>query len=58
MVMMVRDMEKKEEGRAEGEALLAKLMSALFADGRMEDAKKAATDPSLRQELYKQYGLT
>lgn len=61
MVMMIRDMEMKEEGREEGreegEYLLSRLMSALFADGRIEDAKRAAADQSLRRELYKQYRL-
>ncbi|MCM1263508.1 MAG: transposase, partial [Butyrivibrio sp.] len=45
------------EGIKEGESLLASLLNLLFADGRTEDAKKAAADAAERNKLYKEYGI-
>ena len=44
-------------GRKQGETLMATLMQRLFADGRMEDAKRAADSERDRKELYQEYGL-
>ena len=32
-------------------------MNKLFADGRAEDAKLAASDEEARKRLYKEYGI-
>ncbi len=44
-------------GRKQGETLMATLMQRLFADGRMEDAMRAADSEQDRKELYQEYGL-
>ena len=44
-------------GRKQGETLMATLMQRLLADGRMEDAKRAADGEQDRKELYQEYGL-
>ena len=49
--------EGREEGRAEGELRLSALMSKLLSSGKTEEAKMAASDPSFRNQLYKQYNL-
>lgn len=52
--------EGRAEGRAEGEARLAsftKLMQNLLEAGKVEDAKKAATDVEYRKKLFEEYGL-
>lgn len=49
--------EGQEKGIKEGETLLAKLMNILFHLGLVDDAKKAATDQTFRNELYKKYNL-
>ena len=48
---------QKEEGRAEGEGNLAKLMSILLEKGLVQDAQKAATDKGFRDRLYAEYQL-
>ena len=48
----------KIEGKIEGEHRLATLMDRLFKDGRVEDARLAASSPSARKILYKEYGLS
>ncbi|MCM1047446.1 MAG: hypothetical protein NC433_03380 [Clostridiales bacterium] len=47
----------RREGRREGETMLATLLNLLFAEGRTEDAKKAAADATERNKLYKEYGI-
>ena len=49
--------EGREEGRAEGETRFAGLMAALFRDDRAEDAKRAASDITYRNELYHEYHM-
>ena len=46
-----------EQGLKQGEALLSTLMQHLLADGRIEDAKLAATDEHARNKFYKEYNL-
>ncbi len=46
-----------EEGLAEGEERLAKLMTALFKQGRSADAEKAAADPQERARLAAELGI-
>ena len=47
----------KEEGRLEGENILATLMNKLLSLGKSEDALRVTTDTALREKLYVQYGL-
>lgn len=47
----------KNEGISRGEMLFATLMNKLFADGRTEDAKLAASDEEARKKFYKEYGI-
>ena len=49
--------EGKEEGREEGENMLADLLLHLNAAGRFEESAKALTDKDLRQRLYKEFGI-
>ncbi|MCM1263336.1 MAG: hypothetical protein NC313_11515 [Butyrivibrio sp.] len=49
--------EGEREGIRKGENLFASLLNLLFADGRTEDAKKAAADVTMRNKLYKEYGI-
>ena len=49
--------EKYDEGKAEGENLLAMLMQKLYEDGREDDARRAVTDASFRNQQYKAFGL-
>ena len=44
-------------GKREGQNLLSQLMSKLFADNRIEDAKRATQDPDFREQLYHEYGF-
>ena len=46
-----------EQGMAQGEDLLGQLMDLLLEEGRIDDAKKAATDAKARKRMYKKYGL-
>ena len=45
------------EGKAEGQQQFATLMNRLFADGRIEDAKLAAADPSAYERFCEEDGL-
>lgn len=47
----------REEGLAEGEALLSELFKALLSDNRLDDVRLAAEDERERKRLYKEYGL-
>lgn len=47
----------KAEGRAEGEQRSFLLIQKLSEEGLTELIPKAASDPFLRQELYKKYNL-
>ncbi|MDE7224264.1 MAG: hypothetical protein K2O34_10855 [Acetatifactor sp.] len=51
--------EKQGEIRGEkrGENLMASLIQKLFADGRTEDAQRAADNEQERKRLYQEYGL-
>lgn len=46
-----------EKGRTEGEQRMGTLISQLLSLGKTEEAKKAASDPEFRNQLYKQYNL-
>ena len=48
----------REEGRAEGEDRLARLMKLLFGQRRFEDAQRAATDAAFRDQLYREFQIT
>ena len=47
----------KAEGKAEGENKLGKLMSKLFALGRIEDAKRCSEDEKYREKLYTEFNM-
>jgi len=47
----------REEGRAEGEDRLARLMKLLFDQRRFEDAQRAATDAAFRDQLYREFQI-
>ena len=47
----------KEEGIAEGESLLAALITKLKELGRTDDAFRAAADKEYRERLYKEFQL-
>lgn len=47
----------KEEGKLEGENMLADLIQKLFLDGRIDDARLAAGDEHMRTKFYKEYHL-
>ena len=46
-----------KNGEASGEKRLNNLNEKLLNDNRIEDLKKAVTDESYREQLYKGYGL-
>jgi hypothetical protein len=46
------------QGRAEGEDQLAKLIQLLLAAGRTEDVAAAASDVTARNRLYREFGIT
>ena len=50
-------MDGKNEGRQEGENMMAALISRLVQDGRIEDVKLAASDEAARKSFYKEYGI-
>ena len=45
------------EGRAEEAERMGNLISKLLSEDRLEEAKKASTDSSFRQKLYKEFNL-
>ena len=59
MSEIFRRVEKKarEVGREEGADRLGRLMSKLFEQNRVDDAKKASSDSSYRESLYKEFGI-
>ena len=46
-----------EQGRKEGQNILATLINKLLAAGKTDDAMRATTDKDFREKLYKQYGI-
>lgn len=49
--------EELEERENKGESKLAMLISRLFADGRIDDARRAASDEKSRKRYYQEYGI-
>ena len=47
----------RTEGESVGEAKVYALYEKLKNDGRMDDILNAISDESLREKLYKEYGL-
>ncbi len=45
------------EAKAEGENKLGKLMSKLFALGRIEDARRCSEDEKYREKLYTEFNM-
>ena len=69
MVMMIREMELREEaaeegrkqgmaqGMAQGQNRFARLTKKLVALSRLDDLTKAADDPAYCEELFKEFGI-
>ena len=49
--------ERIEQGIEQGAEQLGKLISALIASGRIDDAQKAATNKQTRDMLYKEFHI-
>ena len=49
--------EGKAEGHAEGEAKLARLITAMSEQGDSANIAQAAADPEFREKLYKKYSI-
>ena len=47
----------RQEGRQEGEGLLANLINKLLSIGKNDDIPKVTTDITYRNKLYAQYGI-
>ena len=56
-----RDRRNREEGEAQGitkgESRLGRLISMLLGNGRNQDISDAATNPTRRMELYREFGI-
>ena len=46
-----------ERGKSQGFDLLGKLIDILLKAGRIEDAQKASTDESARQQLFQEFHM-
>ena len=49
--------EGRIEGREEGESKFGRLMDLLLGHGRLDDARKASTDPEYRNLLYREFQI-
>ncbi len=58
MTLLMRDNEKRAEGRAEGESRFASLMRELIASNRYDDIDKAINSSDERERLYQEFGIT
>ena len=47
-----------ENGFEGGEERLSDLQKALLRDGRREDVERVIFDPTVREQLYQEYGMT
>lgn len=55
--MMEERREGFKEGLEEGEDRVAALFKRMKADGRLQDFSDALDDKTLREKLYKEYGI-
>ena len=46
-----------KQGRAEGADRLGRLMTKLFEQNRIEDAKRVSSDSAFREKLYKEFSI-
>lgn len=46
-----------QEGMQKGENLMGELVAALLAEGRTDDAYRAATDPAVRAQFFQEFNL-
>ena len=46
-----------EKGKTEGERIMAKLVSALIADGKTNELARMANDKAYRDSLYQKYAI-
>ena len=56
-MISIEKREGETEGEARGEAKGMLLMQQLFALGRNEDAKRAASDQDFRNTLFKEFNI-
>ena len=49
--------EGRREGRLEGQAMISSLMERLLSAGRIEEAKRAASDPEYREQLLRELSM-
>lgn len=49
--------EAEKRGMKRGEEQLGELIDKLLQEDNVEDARKVATDETVREELYKKYGI-
>ena len=47
----------RREGRLEGQAMISSLMERLLSAGRIEEAKRAASDPEYREQLLRELSM-
>lgn len=47
-------LEGRREGRLEGQIMISSLMERLLSAGRIEEAKRAASDPEYREQLLRE----
>lgn len=57
MTLAMELQRQKMEGHKEGENLFAALVSALLADGRMQDVERAAKDEAYRKKLFEEFHM-
>ena len=50
-------LEGRREGRLEGQAMISSLMERLLSAGRIEEAKRAASDPEYREQLLRELSM-
>ena len=49
--------EGRREGRLEGQDMISSLMERLLSAGRIEEAKRAASDPEYREQLLRELSM-
>ena len=57
MTLRTLEMERFNEGKAEGENLLGNLITKLLGAGRTSDVELAAKDEEARKKFYKEFGM-
>ena len=55
--MRLFELDGERRGREEGENKMADLMQKLFALGRVDDAMKAASDKTFRDQMFQEFEI-